>query len=137
MRVFIAVMVILSYPLQLDPSRRCIISLVNTLQKKVARQHQQDEGTQTIPLSSNIDNDHEDDLNLDERLEEESKDGCEIISGVNEDDSGRRTNEEKERLNEIYNDFIFFLLMSFIIAMTVADLGIILALVGATGSTTV
>lgn len=144
MRVFIAVMVILSYPLQLDPSRRCIISLVNTLQKKVARQHQQDEGTQTIPLSSNIDDDdHEDDLSPGERIEEESEDGCEIMSGVNEDGSGRRTNEEKERLNEIYNDFIFnaitciFLLMSFIIAMTVADLGIILALVGATGSTTV
>ncbi|EED95740.1 amino acid/polyamine transporter, partial [Thalassiosira pseudonana CCMP1335] len=78
LRICIAFMLALHYPLQLDPSRRCISSLV----KRIA---------------SGVDNDK----------------------------------------HMFYGITVAFLFSSFVLAMIIDDLGVILALVGATGSTLV
>ena len=92
LRICIAFMLSLHYPLQLDPSRRCITSLVKVVSG----------WRQRIPTSVLLESDQN---NQDDRL-----------------------------FNTIT---VSFLLLSFGVAMVVDDLGVVLAMVGATGSTLV
>jgi len=153
MRVCIAFMLILHYPLQLDPSRRCIMSLIKVVRKQIRseqrRRHYRRNDSAESPEMVGI-------LN---GMDVPSQHLCTEISsfkasppprdykGVGE----RRT--EKVRLaipktgsssaTSDDQDILFlavtisFLLCSFGIALTVKDLGVILAIVGATGSTLV
>jgi amino acid permease len=120
MRMCIAVMLALHYPLQLDPSRRCISSLV----KVIVKWWRQKKLVASIQKASSS----------------ESLDGLEFqpeveVSLVKVDDDNDSMGTSDERL--FYIITFIFLLLSFILATIVDDLGVVLALVGATGSTLV
>ena len=101
MRIAMAMMVCLSYPLQLNPARKCISSIIKALRER---------NRYTSLTSSQV----------------TSSNAVTI-----------------QRFNEfaIYFEHVtvtsIFLTLSYMIAMVVEDLGIILAIVGATGSTMV
>ena len=144
LRICIAFMLALHYPLQLDPSRRCISSLVEGIikwwrQKKIAA---------SIPKA--ISGECLDGLAFRPEEVEESLDtdnGEPTIDSVyiqmvqnnvkiqQADDNDSKGITPDDRL--FYNITFIFLLLSFTLATIVDDLGVILALVGATGSTLV
>ena len=107
LRFFIALLVTFSYPLQLDPSRRCCMTLINQLRE----------------------------WNRNRKMNKSREAGLE--------DAEMDKEKLIERATSPVDDYtwyaitIFFLAGSFLIAMAVQDLGTILGLVGATGSTTV
>mmetsp|Transcript_13228 Transcript_13228/g.26989 ORF Transcript_13228/g.26989 Transcript_13228/m.26989 type:complete len:475 (+) Transcript_13228:419-1843(+) len=126
MRIFVALLVIFSYPLQLDPSRRCITTLVNKV--RLGKGEEIGEGGIEIEVD-------EDGTNIEK----------ESLNGLNSSDfssTGEKIKGNKGK-SEGVDDLIFlvitvtFLGCSFLLAMAVDDLGIMLALVGATGSTAV
>jgi len=150
MRMSIAFMVMLSYPLQLDPSRRCITSLIHSCGEWL--QHMERRRWQKINRE------------IEEEIKQEIQKDNLVIDGIDTDFGSSNHNdldqtndnnehlspeevqdliEERLILESFSKDFIFntvtccFLILSFSIAMVVSDLGIILAIVGATGSTTV
>lgn len=128
LRICIAFMLTLHYPLQLDPSRRCITSLV----KVVKEWWQERDHTQS----------HRDAINRAQSKGIEMKQGNEETGfGYNELSPVKTksicTGAEKDDNTLFYAVTVSFLLLSFTIAMVVDDLGVILALVGATGSTLV
>jgi len=147
MRIAIAFMVILSYPLQLDPSRRCITSLVHSCrswleQIQRRRQHQiEEEINKEILENGNVLGEIVNDLYPDDL----DTTGCEndFIKSRRTEGENENVMEERKMLEEFRKDFLFngitctFLVLSFSIAMSVSDLGVILSIVGATGSTTV
>jgi amino acid permease len=105
LRFFIALLVTFSYPLQLDPSRRCCMTLINQV-----REYSRNRGGGN-----------------------DGDDGAEDKEALVEGESSKKGGDE-------YIWFavtVFYLAGSFLIAMVVSDLGTILGLVGATGSTTV
>ncbi|KAL3756288.1 hypothetical protein ACHAWU_007239 [Discostella pseudostelligera] len=128
LRICIAFMLTLHYPLQLDPGRRCISSLVKVVlrwchQKKSNRRN----------LSEYFCNPELERQESDESIEEEQSDG---VYAPMEMSHGRNPQEEcDDRI--FYSITILFLALSFLLATIVDDLGVILALVGATGSTLV
>lgn len=186
MRISIAIMVILSYPLQLDPSRRSVISLVReisrlrTNRRKNEYIHMHNDGKEKnteMPERSMFD---KEDRTKDSLLleEEENMNSFHSFEDENDDDNnpnlsdeastsstvtdlneamgvplcdeenefvigGKESKEEAQLLLQAYNEFLFnsitcsFLLGSFIVAMMVSDLGVVLGVVGATGSTMV
>lgn len=118
LRMCIAFMLALHYPLQLDPSRRCITSLLTVVNKwKVGRARSlfrrrfSDTEYSASTESYGIRNDTESEDNVDNNLS--SDDG--VFDAIT----------------------ISFLFLSFVIAVVVDDLGVVLAMVGATGSTLV
>ena len=133
MRIGIAIMVILSYPLQLDPSRRCLTSLVYALigRREKRRRNQQESSQQNGPQTTDT---------MFERLaitnEPVPTNDADVIDPSSVIDAD-------EDMMEVLDSFLFygitciFLVLSFAIAMSVSDLGLILGVVGATGSTTV
>lgn len=173
MRIGIAIMVILSYPLQLDPSRKCVLSLISEIkrvqrkrkekkklseEKRSAREMftmQMDESSfftdtsfmdllsssdselySSMSISSSItgpiDESPHHDFKRDNHYIEEMQ-----LSTKDQEQSNRVENLE---LNEEYFFYVvtcLFLLGSFCIAMLISDLGLVLAIVGATGSTMV
>ena len=145
MRVAIALMVILSYPLQLDPSRRCLTSLIGSIQQKMDNKKKQamsllvqdDEMLQD--LNDGFDHEEECCWSNDDTINtnvNEHKDSSTVVGQ-------RQTAENNELLQQISAEFLFngitctFLVLSFAIALSVSDLGVILGVVGATGSTIV
>ncbi|KAL7513315.1 hypothetical protein ACHAXN_010397 [Cyclotella atomus] len=139
LRMCIALMLSLHYPLQLDPSRRCITSLVKAvvqwwgthpmsycnekLSTKVF-QRKQSSGIQTEMWSNTTSQTATDETSTNEDF------------SYNElDQTGDKTKSEPDKLFNTIT--VAFLSSSFILAMIVDDLGIVLALVGATGSTLV
>ena len=133
LRICIAIMLALHYPLQLDPSRRCMTSLVKVVvewwqnhagcydgRKPTTSifNRKQSSGVQTELCTSSS-------------LAATQKD-CSYI------DMNQTDNESMSSSDNMFNIItISFLLLSFIVAMIVDDLGTVLALVGATGSTLV
>lgn len=114
MRVIISIMVLLTYPLQLDPSRRCVISLIHnyTDRREVRDEQQQVEEVRAVTDDSFI--------APDKRL---------LPAG---------DPEEKPAEQVLFNGITcIFLLLSFLLSTGVKDLSVILAVVGATGSTIV
>jgi len=100
MRISIAFMICLSYPLQLNPSRACIMSFIDSITRRI----------QKFDSSSQGNRSHDDELD--------------------------RMNSFTEYMKFVTITCIF-LVLSFAIAMVVEDLGLVLAVVGATGSTTI
>lgn len=118
LRISISLMLALHYPLQLDPSRRCISSLAATVKRwndgfseKYCRMHQPD---------------------IENETPTEPADG--IAKKSFEKDEGQTLLRDDNFFHAVT---ILFLLLSFSVAMLVDDLGIVLAAVGCTGSTLV
>ena len=115
MRVFVALLVVFSYPLQLDPSRRCIITLV----KKVRGR-----GTPRSPSSGVLS------MGYDAEAQAPS-DKTPLTSSTPPGGEGAGD------AALFYVITLAFLLASYTLAMVVDSLGLILNVVGATGSTMV
>ena len=148
MRVSIAIMVILSYPLQLDPSRRCLTSLINAQKKKYQqrRNHEREEESQQQQQQQqqyhHSDNNDEDDemfyslASNDTQSRDQQQQDLEGSLALSS--SLSPSMEQKENNHFLFNVITCcFLLFSFIVAMSVSDLGVVLGIVGATGSTIV
>merc|ERR1712151_233091 len=149
MRIALAIMVLLSYPLQLDPSRRCITSLVNSC----SQWHKQCEERNQEAMNAEIEEEIKKDgsLYIDNIIRTE--DAEDTTSFEDDDDSSYFSEifmdedpeaiENAKLLKEISENFLFngitctFLVLSFLISMCVSDLSFILSIVGATGSTIV
>ena len=127
-------MVILSYPLQLDPSRRCLTSLVYALvgKRERHRQEQRQENQQ-----------QQDNAGVDERTEDMFERLADTSNHSNDPNDPTSVIDADEDMIEMLESFLFygitciFLVLSFSIAMVVSDLAVILGVVGATGSTMV
>ena len=143
LRMCIAFMLALHYPLQLDPSRRCISSLV----KVIIKWWRQKKLVASIPKTSSsefldgVDLQPEVEQSL-VKVEGEPNDNTfyydMVYSNVKKqevDGDNDSMGTPDERL--FYIITFIFLLLSFILATIVDDLGVVLALVGATGSTLV
>ena len=124
MRIFVAFLVIFSYPLQLDPSRRCITTLVSKLRSK------SDAGGPYSPVMNSDDGEGD----VREAGNKEMTSRIDKISG--EGSEAKATSRTSDNII-YYAITLTFLSCSFALAMIVDDLGIVLALVGATGSTMV
>lgn len=126
-------MVILSYPLQLDPSRRCLTSLVYALMGK--REQRRQDQQQNHQLDSEMDAANEEITRLAQTHNPSN--------GDTDSDPAAAIADGDEYMKDFLENVLFygitcaFLVLSFIIAMSVSDLGVILGVVGATGSTTV
>lgn len=120
LRMCIAFMLTLHYPLQLDPSRRCISSLIAVLSKW--RQ-----GRARNFLHRRFSDLSESDATATGSLDMTS-------DKPEEETCGKDFLSDPRMFNVITTSFLVF---SFSIAMVVDDLGVVLAMVGATGSTLV
>lgn len=134
LRMCIAFMLALHYPLQLDPSRRCITSLVKVVMKWRGRNHSN--GGSSVSKSSSGSVLPEIEMGQEECPEA----GKELTKNtpyheMSDDNEKQQKTGTDDKL--FYIITIAFLSLSFIVAMIVDDLGVILALVGATGSTLV
>jgi amino acid permease len=135
MRVGIAIMVILSYPLQLDPCRHCLKSLVYVLMNKIQNIQQDFHIRQRSHLH----------VGEDEQAEQMLERLADDMPNSTMDDTNRpvETVVVDPDMRRFLDDFLFycitcvFLVLSYVIAMSVSDLGVILGVVGATGSTMV
>lgn len=144
MRISIAVMVVLSYPLQLDPARRCITSFVHALKER--SETREVEGAASF-TKLNI-NDPDQQLGAIETggikvelvpmklgTKKTAEASLEIKGSVHEK-TGKAVQKDSETF--LFNCITCtFLALSFLISLVVTDLGTILAVVGATGSTMV
>ena len=157
LRICIAFMLTLHYPLQLDPSRRCITSLIHVLKKQQRQQEWFSRSNSINPIFDRrydlgIGNSHNKDnaMRTDQSFQKSTETTITTpytnnISNTthnnNDDDFLHATiddgdgDDDDDRL--FYGITISFLLLSFCVAMIVDDLGVVLALVGATGSTLV
>jgi amino acid permease len=164
LRICIAFMLALHYPLQLDPSRRCLTSLVKVVNLNLNRGRRQgnnahDVVVEAINQESGIDGDTEHDgTELAAKMEYSERSninpGYTAGAAAAPDYYGYGGVDKtppavvvvlsrKDKADDITTDTLFytitiaFLLLSFTVAMVVDDLGVVLAMVGATGSTLV
>jgi len=114
MRVFISLLVVFSYPLQLDPSRRCIMTLIDQIRMKKESKGGVDTGS-----------------NNNTPREEEG----ECVSLTKGEESGIESAANVPIY--YYSVTCSFLLGTFVLAYFIEDLSTILSFVGATGSTAV
>ena len=126
LRLCVAAMLVLHYPLQLDPSRRCVVSLVEAAGEwRDGRRRDRsgvgdgDDGEEFEGYSEMA----EDGLEAEDRRAANTAKG-DGITGGGDDALFRRTT-------------VSFLALSVALALAVDDLGVVLALVGATGSAVV
>ena len=137
MRMSIAVMAVLSYPLQLDPGRRCFTSVAHSLRKQfwgleVALRAR--DGFQ--PVST------EDETSM-EKENAAPVCGIVILEEGHDDTNSDIHNSKEDGKDEDVETNLFngitcvFLAISLLISLVVSDLGTILSVVGATGSTMV
>ena len=136
LRLCIAFMLTLHYPLHLDPSRRCLTSLVKEIinwwhqKPPTGISHGPNVTGAEFSDSSGIERE-----NSVETLENELvHDECSHFE-VSSERRIQQPEYDDDRL--FYIITVIFLISSFILASIVDDLGVILALVGATGSTMV
>mmetsp|Transcript_23800 Transcript_23800/g.57390 ORF Transcript_23800/g.57390 Transcript_23800/m.57390 type:complete len:174 (+) Transcript_23800:1071-1592(+) len=129
-------MLALHYPLQLDPSRRCLISLVSVILNWWRQKHSK----RGNDVSKSVSGERSGEIEMEQ--DESSKADGRYMSedlpyhAISHDDAKQEKVEESDDAL-FYVITISFLSLSFILAMIVDDLGVILALVGATGSTLV
>ncbi len=128
LRICIAFMLTLHYPLQLDPARRCISSLAKGM-LKLCRQKK----TIGSSLSQWLCNPERERQESSESVEEEQSDA--VFSLMEMNYTRNQYDDCDDRL--FYFTTIVFLSLSVTLATIVDDLGWILAIVGATGSTMV
>jgi len=141
LRVVIAVMLTLHYPLQLDPSRRCLLSLIGVVAewlrqlRSMRRDVVDDETSREVSAHSYSE--------ISTIKPSQEPNGYAGVAITLSKEQPSKPNKTTSYLTSDGSDVAFytitisFLLLSFSIAMIVDDLGIILAVVGATGSTLV
>ena len=126
LRLCVAAMLVLHYPLQLDPSRRCVMSLVDSAGKwwndrRRCRSEAGGSGDDGVEF---------------EGYSEMSKDGLHVEDCRAADTT--RGNDIIRGDDKLFRWItISFLVLSVVLALAVDDLGVVLALVGATGSAVV
>lgn len=138
LRMCIAIMLALHYPLQLDPSRRCINSLVKVMMQwwKSQTQNYHSGTLSALVFNRQKSSGVQTEIGLVEaEVTQDESPRQEEFCYYQFDNAKQESKSEPDRL--FYIITISFLSLSFILAMTVDDLGIVLALVGATGSTLV
>jgi amino acid permease len=143
MRISIAVMVVLSYPLQLDPARRCITSFVHALKQR--SEMREVEGTASFAKLNTNDPDQLGVIEKGDIMVELSAMKLDTKKTAEDSLEARGSVHEKtdKAVRKDPETFLFncitctFLALSFLISLFVTDLGTILAVVGATGSTMV
>ena len=139
LRICVAFMLALHYPLQLDPARRCILSLLEVTKEW---RRGRDKGK--------LEHHHPEYIHRHQSVGIEMRGKNEEGVGFNyhNQDSPVKVNRMCDMPPEqnhfpdndnalFYTITILFLLLSWAIAMAVDDLGVVLAMVGATGSTLV
>ena len=143
MRLGIVCIMIASYPLQLDPSRRCIISLIYSIKNTFCTSYQEDSkvsDVETHDILESYDTEkasEDDEVELPTLLENQHQQNNRYSY------NGQIHISKKDKTNIFKQDVIFiiitiiFLISSLGIAIVVTDLGVILSIVGATGSTIV
>eukprot|EP01032_Pedospumella_encystans_P012238 gene12238-14171_t len=182
-RVFISLLVLLSYPMQCHPARRCILTIIdycttitkvednmpivndtnsadeNCLTRRIRRictsvtsnttgsKHQLTLLPQTSPSHNavfTIEEDIEEGLNDDYSVHSmNSIHRAGSIGPIHADTEPENNDVVETSVLSVKSDALFylvtagFLLFSFVIAMSVSDLSVVLAFVGATGSTAV
>lgn len=128
LRMCIAFMLILHYPLQLDPSRRCLTSLIKAITEWWHYKKATGINESSAASNGSIE------------LEREDSIGTVESEPINGDFSHFEMSDERMQQHEYDDAKLFyiittiFLMLSFTLASIVDDLGVILALVGATGS---
>lgn len=142
MRVLIAAMVIFHYPLQLDPSRRCVLSLMKSVGTAKERCWPEDDEEAVfedafqemppLPLHNNIPSN-----SGQSAVDENGRAVPQTVKNENTSTGETRIFEDCSQCNPFMQVTCTFLALSFVIAMVVDDLGFVLAMVGATGSVTV
>ena len=156
LRICIAFMLTLHYPLQLDPSRRCIMSLIHAAKQQYygkkdggasQKVHHRDSDNDLITAAADgtkmtkeqstmtVSQDDDDDDGIKDEIEDEKNSNQH--STTKQEHSGNFAPDERQNDLLFYCITVAFLLLSFAVAMVVDDLGVILAMVGATGSTLV
>lgn len=130
LRICIAFMLSLHYPLQLDPARRCITSLVKVIIKWWRLSRSRRTKDSEFLYKSELERE-ESDKSVEE-LEQ-----SDVIFSYIEIPRERNLQGEDGDDRLFYSITIIFLSLSLVLAAFVDDLGVILALVGATGSTLV
>ena len=138
LRICIATMLALHYPLQLDPSRRCIRSLVKVVQQwwKSQRINYYNGKLSTVVFNRKQSSGMQTEMGLAASQPSQDDNMPQAQFCYNEiDNSEEESKSQPDRM--FYIITISFLALSFILAMIVDDLGIVLSLVGATGSTLV
>lgn len=124
-RIFVALLVAFSYPLQQHPARRSVMSIVNAAMglpdaSEVAAMEKAKKEKMETGVGSK---------NKEENVEEEDEKETVKLCGYD-----TRTSGDQFRLLAVT---VCFLLLSFAVALAVKSLGKVLAFVGATGSTMV
>lgn len=129
LRICIAVMLTLHYPLQLDPSRRCIQSLLTVVRQWWnSSSNVSSTSTEQVSQHGRDDSDHHISTTEAQSTFQEMDDDKQASATTITDNDDTR---------QFYAITIAFLGASFVVAMVVEDLGVVLAMVGATGSTLV
>ena len=146
MRISISVMVVLSYPLQLDPARRCITSFVHALKRR--SETRDIDGTASfVKLTTNDPDQLDPTIEMGSIKVEPSamKDTMETVEvppkakgSIHETTIDKAIRKDDDSETFLFNCITCtFLALSLLISLVVTDLGTILAVVGATGSTMV
>lgn len=136
LRVCVAFMLALHYPLQLDPARRCISSLLEVTKEwwrgrnKGKLEHHPEYIHRHQSVGIEMRNEEGGDFNYHNQYSPViAKQLCDIPP--------EQKHPPDNEIALFYTITILFLLLSWAIAMAVDDLGVVLAMVGATGSTLV
>jgi len=161
MRLGIVIIMVASYPLQLDPSRRCIISLIYSIKKTFFNDSNNQEDQQQHSNNDKesyqfLENFNQNDNNTNKQktiidnnnIEEEEVELPSFIEKYHQKNNmhsyhGKIHISKKDKNKHQQHDILFliitiiFLLASLSIAIIITDLGVILSVVGATGSTIV
>mmetsp|Transcript_19654 Transcript_19654/g.39845 ORF Transcript_19654/g.39845 Transcript_19654/m.39845 type:complete len:641 (+) Transcript_19654:1354-3276(+) len=134
MRIFVAAMVILSYPLQLDPARRSISGLLAVRRRLFGKgmPGANIDATQSFAsLASEIScEDKTENLAV-----ESSRDLSERKTTNVREENSANERTEKQELFEFRATTLLLLLLSFSVASITSDLGLAFAVIGASGST--
>lgn len=131
LRVCIAFMLTLHYPLQLDPSRRCITSLVKVIMKWW--HGEQPKGGNSSPKA--LPAGHPDEVEMEQKNSPNAAKESPYYEMSNNSEKQHTAGKDEDKL--FYIITLSFLSLSFMLAIIVDDLGVVLAMVGATGSTLV
>ena len=138
-RIFVALLVAFSYPLQNHPARRSVLSIVDLYYKKVPTEEEEAE-TVNVMLEGQIAKDNKGDINKDNKDNNKDKDTTVVVAA--EEDGppviicGYDTGMSFDRFR-YWVCTACFLTLSYVVALSVKSLGTVLAFVGATGSTMV
>eukprot|EP01032_Pedospumella_encystans_P014512 gene14512-16659_t len=146
-RVFISLLVLLSYPMQCHPARRCILTIIDYCTSISKGNNAEDNMPITSPSHNAV-------FTIEEDIEEGLNDDYSVhsmnsihrvgsIGPIHTDTEPENNDVAETSVLSVKSDALFylvtagFLLFSFVIAMSVSDLSVVLAFVGATGSTAV